>query len=126
MKMSSSAKMICLLFGGALLSSSVSAKDDKKKFEDAVNYSSTPCKIACRTCFKRSTKAQQLYNKGHYCDMMNLVDGGISTKQCLTVNPGGCNGEEYNKLKEAACGAASLVVSLAAVFIGVVASMFGK
>ena len=54
--------------------------------------------------------------------MMNLVDGGISTKQCLTVNPGGCSVDEYNKLKEAA----SLVDSLAAVFIGVVASKFGK
>ena len=124
--MSSSAKMICLLVCIALLSSSVSAKDNQKKFKAALKDLPVVCRDVATNCFDASPKAQELHAEGRLCDMMTLKEGGSSTKQCLTVNPGGCNGEEYNKLKEAACGAASLVVSLAAVFIGVVASMFGK
>ncbi|RUS79160.1 hypothetical protein EGW08_013068 [Elysia chlorotica] len=125
MKTSTSAQMVLLLVGIALLSSSVSAKDDPKKFQAAVDAVSTNCKLATAACFESSDKAKKLFGEGHFCDMMNLVDGGTSTKQCLTAT-NGCSDKEFNKLKDAACGATSLVVSLAAVLIGVVASVFAK
>ena len=125
MRTSTSAKLLCLMAGLALLSSSVNAKDDPKKFQAAIDKVSDQCKLVSAACFQNSDKVKQLFASRKFCDMMNYKDGQTSTKACLTAT-NGCTTDEYNKIKDAACGATSLVVSLAAVVIGVVASMFGK
>ncbi|GFR65849.1 hypothetical protein ElyMa_000213000 [Elysia marginata] len=125
MKTSSSAWILCVLVGIAVLSSTVNAKDDPKKFQAAIDSVSDNCKALSMVCLQASDKAKQLFTDGHFCELMKLTDGGTSTKACLTAT-NGCTLAEYNKVTDAVCGATSVVVSLAVVMIGVVASIFGK
>ena len=117
---------ILMLVGAAvLICSPVSAKDDPKKFEAAIDAASERCKRVAAACFQGSQESAELYMEGKYCEMMELVDDKMNTKGCMVVT-NGCTKGEYNKMKGAVCGATSMVVSLAVLVIGLVVSIFGK
>ena len=54
---------------------------------------------------------------------MNYEDGQESTKSCVTAT-GGCTSEEFNDVKDVACGSTALTVSLAAVVMALLAGKF--
>ncbi|KAH9504899.1 hypothetical protein Btru_060961 [Bulinus truncatus] len=81
------------------------------KFVRAIEFTSATCKHSIEQCYSQSQGVRLLINSEMYCQVMNVEEGGTSTRSCL-VEKGLCTVEEFDKLKDSACVGATFRVGL--------------
>ena len=126
MTKSNPAVLVLLFAVIGVLTTLVRAGDDLATFEAAGRATSVQCQDRSAQCLGISAGAQALFNAGRYCDLMEYNEDNVLSTQSCTVITGGCTQEEFNAVRSAVCGAATLSVSLASAVLAVFAAMLGK
>ncbi|KAI8790191.1 hypothetical protein BgiBS90_008115 [Biomphalaria glabrata] len=88
---------------------STTALDSTENFGIALVSTSSQCRSSFGHCVGNNAAAISLFTSTNYCEAVQYSSSGFSLQSCSVVDSG-CTQSEYDRLRQAVCGATSLSV----------------